>query len=117
MLSNNPQSIINLLRSDLLIARKKRDSLTADTLRSVIAAVDNAGAVPVSMGIHAIGTGSTEMPRRELSEQDLIKIVESEIAEMQQAVKEFGDANSTYTDELNKKIALLENYLGIAPPN
>jgi uncharacterized protein len=112
MLYDNSHLTINLLRDDLLNARKKRDSLTSSVLQSVIAAIDNAGAVPVSADLHGVGAGSTEASRRELSNQDIRDIIRSEISEMQQAVKEFGNANSDLTDELGKKITILENYLG-----
>lgn len=106
MLHDTPQSLINQLRADLLEARKARDQLTATTLQAVIAAIDNAGAVPIPEKIT-----STEVLRRELSAQDIHEIIRGEIVELHQAIKEFDGAASPHADELRHKIIILEEYL------
>jgi uncharacterized protein YqeY len=108
---NDNQAFMSRLRTDLLEARRARDQLTTATLQAVISAIDNAGAVPASENTASIGVGSTEAPRRELSEQDLQNIVKNEIIELKQAIREFGDVKSPYANELNDKITILEKYL------
>lgn len=111
MINNNSQPIINQLQADLLAARKARDTFTSKVLQTVIAAIDNAGAVPITEDTHAIGVGSTEMPRRELSAQDIQAIIEQEIAELQSAIQACNGVQSAYTNELGDKITLIKTYL------
>lgn len=111
MSNNNPQAFINRLRADLLEARKARDQLASTTLQAVIAAIDNAGAIPAPESAVSIGVGSTEASRRELSEQDLQEIVKDEIIELEQAIKELDDTKDTYANELKNRIIILEKYL------
>lgn len=103
--------LVNQIRTDLLKARKARDQLTTTTLQAILSAIDNAGAVPTPDNINVIGTGSTEMPRRELSIQDIRELVAHEIAEMQHTIRELGDKEKSYVDELHKRVVILENYL------
>lgn len=103
---NISQTLLNQLRADLLEARKAHDQLTTSTLQAIISAIDNAGAVPLPEEIT-----STEVPRRELSTNDIREIIKREIIELQQAIEEFGDAKSSYIDELHHKIIILEKYL------
>jgi len=111
MPNDNPQEAIARIRADLLDARKARDQLTTTTLQQILSDIDNAGAVPVSENMSSVGTGSTEMPRRELSSQDIRELVSSEITEAQHAIEELGNKESSYTGELYKRIAILKNYL------
>jgi hypothetical protein len=112
MFKDNSPTLPERLRIDLLRARKTGDQFTTTTLQAVIAAIDNASAVPISKkNISTIGVGSTEMPRRELSEQDIEEILKHEIAGLQHAIDEFDGIKNPYVDELNKKITILENYL------
>ena len=103
--------LIDQLNMDILNARRGQDRFTATTLQEVVAAIDNAGAVPVPETIHSIGTGSTEVPRRELSAQDIQEIIQHEITELHRAIKQFGSQKNDYTDELQRKITILEKYL------
>ncbi|MDN5274952.1 MAG: hypothetical protein JWP06_853 [Candidatus Saccharibacteria bacterium] len=111
MHNDNPQHLIDRLRRDLLDARRTRNQLTTTTLQGVLSSVDNAGAVSVPENINFIGTGSTDVSRRELSLQDIRELVSGEITEAQNAIKELGDKEGAYVDELNERIAILENYL------
>jgi len=114
MSDTNFQNINERLRADLLHARKMRDQSTASILQVVIAALDNAGAVPV---LHApdmspsAGVGSTEVQRRELTADDVQRILQSEITELQQTVKDLKGVQNSYVDELNSKVAILKKYV------
>jgi hypothetical protein len=107
----NSQDLVAQLRVDLLKSRKARDQLTATTLQTLLSAIDNANAVPVSENINTSGVGSTEAPRRILSAQDIAAIVTAEITELKSAINELDDTRSSYRDELNSRIGILERFL------
>ncbi len=84
------------LRAAMLTARRARDSLSLEVIRTALAAVDNASAVPAGdqgrqgpdadtpptatehfAGAH-IGVGATEVPRRDISESEARRIVDNE---------------------------------------
>ena len=73
-------------------ALKARDPRAIDALRSLMIAIANAEAVD-DIGERAaspkIGIGSGDVPRRQLSAQDLIAIAEREIAERMLAAAEY----------------------------
>jgi uncharacterized protein len=78
------------LRSALLEARRARDAETAATLRTALAALENAEAVPMDATAGAIeaapiGAGATEAPRRELTDADERAVLGAEIASLQEA--------------------------------
>lgn len=79
------------LRQRLTAAMRERDRPAVNALRSVLAALDNAEAVPVASGPAAasehvagasVGLGAGEAARRELTVADEREVVEREIAEM-----------------------------------
>jgi len=111
MFNNNPKTLIDRLRTDLLKARKERDQLASSTLQAAISAIDNAGAIPALENTVSIGVGSTEATRRDLSEQDLQVIVKDEIVELEQAIKTLDDRENTYTNELRNRATILKRYL------
>lgn len=78
------------LRAALLEARRARDAETVSTLRTALAALENAEAVPVATTSGAIedtplGAGSTEAQRRVLSEADELAVLDAEIASLVEA--------------------------------
>lgn len=81
------------LRRALPTAMRARDSAAVSALRSALAALDNAEAVPVgeeerlgpALEQSPVGVGATEAARRELSEQQVTDIVRAEAAERLQA--------------------------------
>ena len=81
------------LRSALLDARLARDTVATSTVRTVLAALENAEAVPVG-SVHAAGAiedsvrgvGEADAPRRVLSDADERAILEAEIASLDEAV-------------------------------
>lgn len=81
------------LRSALLDARRARDKNATSAVRTVLAALENAEAVPVDSAPAAgaiedavRGVGQTDAPRRILTEPDEIAILEAEIASLGEAV-------------------------------
>ncbi|HEV2635738.1 MAG TPA: hypothetical protein VGX23_11365 [Actinocrinis sp.] len=85
-------SLRDRLRAAVPVAMKARDRRTVSALRSALAAIENAEAVDVGDGpragaieASAVGVGSTEAPRRALSEAEIAAIVQVEIAERRSA--------------------------------
>ena len=87
-----------LVRASLLTAHKKRDSIRATALRSVLSAIDNAE-TPATVAANGqpsgeiagavTGLGATEVPRRELSDEEIRGLVRSEIDERLCAADDF----------------------------
>ena len=81
------------LRERLTAAMRARDRQTAGVMREVLAALENAEAVPATesgttaatsehVAGGAVGLGAGEAPRRVLSSEDERTVVEQEIAEL-----------------------------------
>jgi uncharacterized protein len=88
------------LRADLAAALKARDRVAVTALRSALAAIDNAEAVPVDHVLDSVtgnehvagtatGVGAAEAERRRLTETDLWSIVENEVRERSVAAQEY----------------------------
>lgn len=65
------------LQSRLRTAMRSRDRATVSALRGALGAIDNAEAVPVPEG----GAGTTEVPRRELTETEVRAVIRAEADE------------------------------------
>lgn len=85
------------LRSALLDARRARDKNATSAVRTVLAALENAEAVPVDSAPAAgaiedavRGVGQTDAPRRILTEADELAILEAEIASLDEAATAYG---------------------------
>lgn len=86
-------------RTWLTEAVRSRDTVTVSALRGLLSAIANAQAVPAP---HAqagasqhvagatAGVGSTEAPRRELSEADVADLLRGEILQRQTAIEAIG---------------------------
>ncbi|MVU76605.1 hypothetical protein GPX89_05020 [Nocardia sp. ET3-3] len=83
------------LRTALPAAMKARDRAATAALRSALAAIDNAEAVDGSeiragaIENSAVGLGTAEVARRELTEADVAAIVRAEIDDRLTAAKEY----------------------------
>ena len=90
----------NFVGSELLGARKAKDALTVSVLRSLAAAMDNAGAVLVPESAQrtdlgassqhvAVGgpTGASEAPRRHLGAKDLKALFAVEVERRRETAK------------------------------
>lgn len=80
------------LRSALLDARRARDSAATSTVRTVLAALENAEAVRVDSVPSAgaieesvLGVGTADAPRRILTAADELAVLEAEIASLDEA--------------------------------
>lgn len=86
-------SLRERLRAALPAAMKARDRTAMSALRSTLSAIDNAEAVDRPAGAErglsieqsAVGVGAMEVARRDLSDDDVERIVRAEIAEREAA--------------------------------
>lgn len=91
------------LRRDLTAAMKARDAVTVAALRAALAALDDAGAVPVPtaggdgspatgsahVAGSAVGLGAAEVPRRVLSAPEVVEVVQAQADELATAATEY----------------------------
>ncbi|WP_413576178.1 hypothetical protein ACLVWU_17485 [Bdellovibrio sp. HCB290] len=81
---------VDKLRANLSVQLKaamtKRDQVATSALRAVMGTLDNASAVPLSS---VAETDRSEIPRRELSQSDIDRILDAEIEVRLHALAEF----------------------------
>lgn len=101
----------SVLRSDLRVAMAERDAVTVRVLRQAISAIENGGAVPAAG--HAPNVGSTgDVPRRELTEEQVQGILRRESQERQSAITEYGELGmKEMVTELEAEVQVLAAYL------
>jgi uncharacterized protein YqeY len=73
-----------VLKSDLAAARKDGDTEKASLIRTLIAAIENAEAVDP-----ATTHGASEVPRRQLDDNDLLGIITGERHDLEQAADHY----------------------------
>ena len=94
------------LRDDLIEARKARDSELVSLIRTLIAAVDNAEAVDPD-----VGNSATEVPRRDLSDDQIRSIIANEGAELRHAADDFVErGNHDEAHRLRTLSAMADRY-------
>jgi uncharacterized protein YqeY len=117
------------LRNDLTSALKARDRVAITALRSALAAIDNAEAVPLDHTLDAghppdnvtgnehvagsaAGLGAAEAERRHLTEADLRSIVEDEVRERSVAAEEYEQfGRNKFAERLRAEAEVLSRYL------
>ncbi len=114
------------LRRDLTAALKARDRVAVTALRSALAAIENAEALPVDHAVQgagehehvagsAVGLGAGDAERRELTEADVRAVVEAEVHERSMAAggyEEIGRAD--LAERLRAEAEVLSRYLPTA---
>lgn len=99
---------------------KERNRPAVRAIRSLLAAIDNAEAVPIQQtfdsGAHvahaAVGAGAGDQPRRELTGADLAQIVEREARERASAQDEYLRAGrEDEAQELAEELKIVSAYL------
>ena len=116
------------LQSALGAALKGRDMIAASALRSALAAIDNASAVPAGPepaagtgSPHFAGTiaglGAAEAERRYLSQADMEEIVRTEVAERETAALAYEQAgHREQAERLRREAAVLLAAIGTRHP-
>jgi uncharacterized protein YqeY len=95
------------LSADLLTAMKARDKAATDTLRCLLAVLDNAGAQdPQAFG------SSTEVPRRSLTHNELQALMKAEVTSRRTAVLDY-ERGGRHQDvaRLRAELVLLGRYV------
>jgi uncharacterized protein len=102
------------LRAALKSALRARDRTSTQALRSAIAAIDNAEAVPTTARAGAIeaavGRGATEAERRQLTERELRAILQAEVNERHAAAEECAAAAPATAERLRSEAAVIAAY-------
>jgi len=112
-------TLVERIRQDQRAAMKQGYRVELSELRTILARIANAEAVPVSETINSTsgpiagataGVGSTEMPRRELSLADVRDAIAEEIDEIDRALTGV-DPASRHAGELAEKREVARRYL------
>ncbi|MFG2226313.1 hypothetical protein [Streptomyces sp. NPDC048644] len=99
---------------------RARDKAAVSALRTTLAALDNAEAVPVDeAGLRGaaleqspVGAGATEAARRELSERRVVEVVRTEAAERLEAAAQLtAPAHAARAAQLRAEAAVLLQFL------
>lgn len=105
------------MKADLVQAMKARESLTVATLRSVLGAIDNAEAVPVSaptLPVEPVIGKSNEVPRKVLSADDIRQILQNEVDERCAASAEYARLGQhAEAERIQTAAALITAYLAV----
>jgi len=111
------------LREGLTAALKDRDRVAASAIRSALAAIDNAEAVPADpapvstagnehVAGAAIGLGAAEAERRHLTEGDIRSIVAAEVRDRTDTAAEYErHGRDDAAERLRTEAAVLSRYL------
>jgi uncharacterized protein len=77
------------LRDALYAALKARDEVATAAVRSAVSAIANAEAVSPAPAKVRLGVGAGDVPRRDLSDDELLAIIRAEIDERLRAAAEY----------------------------
>ena len=103
------------MKADLRQAMKARQSATVATLRAVLAALDNAEAVPVPVSPRPeepVFGQRHEVPRKLLSTDDIRQLIQKEADERRAASLKYANlGQSAEAERLQTAATLIETYL------
>ena len=103
------------MKADLIQAMKARQNATVATLRAILAAIDNAEAVPIeetAMPAEPLLGQQHEVPRKLLSAADIRQIIQQEAAERRAASQKYATLGQpAEAERLQTAAALIEAYL------
>jgi uncharacterized protein YqeY len=102
------------MKADLIRAMKTRQTARVATLRSALAAIDNAEAVPVGdqTPIIPFVTQSPDVPRKVLSVADIRQLLQKEVDERHAASAEYARLGQpAEAERLQAAAALIASYL------
>ena len=102
------------LSADLLRAMKVRDKAAIDTLRCLLAVLDNAGAQDPSTAPPAVVGHSAEVPRKSLTQGELQALMQAEINSRRAAAIEY-ERGGRHRDSarLRAELALIGQYAAL----
>jgi uncharacterized protein YqeY len=104
------------LKSDLLSSMKSKDTVAISVLRSLLAALDNASAVPVDATHVRVFGRSGDVPGKALSAADCEDILTEELRSRSVAAAEYVRlGRDTEAARLRAEIAVVERYVEVGP--
>lgn len=110
----DPIALRARLDADLLFARKARDAVVTAALRSLLAELDNASAVPIETAPGAVYGHSADVPRKELSIEDCKRIFEREARSRLDASAEYERLGRLEdAARLRAESAVIDRYIGL----
>jgi hypothetical protein len=110
------RSIRARIADDLTAAIKRRDTETVAVLRTTLGAIGNAEAVPLATSRSWPVVGPIEVARRQLSEDDVARVIGSEVEEMETAAGLYREGGQhALADRLHAGARLLAGYLTLEP--
>lgn len=101
--------LLSTLQSDLMSALKARDSVKVSVIRSLLASIANAGAVPLPTGTDAVGVYAGDSPRRAIETEEVKRSLEEEIAERTGAATAYTDPIAI--ERMQREASLIREYL------
>jgi len=111
-------SVRAALRVAITRAMKQRDRAAAGVYRTALAAIDNAGAVPIGTQQRAgsieespVGVGRADASRRTLTGAEMAEVVRREAQERVAAAESLDGANPDAADRLRREARLLLDLL------
>lgn len=110
-----PGPLVAAMTAALTTARKARDKPAVAALQGALAAIANAGAVPVvDRGYDpAVGVGAAEAARRELTADQASEIVRAEVDDLAETVATYREhGRDDEAHELERRIAALHPFAG-----
>jgi hypothetical protein len=102
------------LSSDLRTAMKARDKTVIETLRCLLAVLDNAGAPDQTSAPVAVFGRSADVPRRSLTRNELLELLSAEVTSRGAAVVEY-ERLGRHQDaaRLRAELILLNRYVAL----
>jgi len=116
MSADPAEALKHRLRADIKAAMQARAADETRLLRALLAAIDNAQAVPVAPGQSALpnsfGDGASEVPRLALTESALRAVLTAEIAERERAAEAIAaHGRPDEAERLRAEAAIVQRYL------
>lgn len=105
-------SVQRRLREDLVEALTKRDKVEVSTIRTLIAALENAEAIEDDTKVDVDVVFRPDRPRRELTPEDVRRILQAERSEVALAAEHYRDLGvDEEADELEQRTRIVDRYL------
>lgn len=101
------------LKADLVTAMREREALRVMTIRALISAIDNAGAVEVDQGPYdpKLGLGH-DVDRRHVPDEDVQRILMAEMDDLVAARDEYLElGQAERADEFDRRAEIALSYL------
>ncbi|MFN8443889.1 MAG: GatB/YqeY domain-containing protein [Caldilineaceae bacterium] len=106
-------SIREQMKLDLTRAMKVREMVTVNTLRTVLGAIDNAEAVPVTTPLEYSNGKTNDVPRKQLALSDIEQILRQELDARHAAALKYQDLGKEgEAARLQQEADVIAHYLG-----